>query len=47
MAQYEKKNNKHHYKTMEDLKQAINDINENMINPKFILSLCKFSYFFN
>ena len=34
------------YKTMEDLKQAINDINENMINPKFILSLCKFSYFF-
>ena len=34
------------YKTMEDLKQAINDINENMINPKFILSLCRFSYFF-
>lgn len=34
------------YKTMEDLKQEINDINQNMINPKFILSLCRFSYFF-
>ncbi len=33
-------------KTMEELKQAINDMNEKMINPKFILSLCRFSYFF-
>lgn len=35
------------YKTMEELKNAINDITENMITKEFIISLCGFSYFFD
>ena len=34
------------YKTMEELKDAINIITRNMINQEFILSLCRFNYFF-
>ena len=34
------------YKTMEDLKEAINTIAINMINQKFILNLCRFDCFF-
>ena len=34
------------YKTMEELKEAINTIIKKMITQEFILSLCRFSYFF-
>lgn len=35
------------YKTLEDLKNAINNISKVMITEEFILSLCRFDYFFN
>ena len=34
------------YKTMEDLKEAINTITKTMITQEFVLSLCGFNYFF-
>lgn len=35
------------YKTMDELKVAIDEIVKNMINEDFIKKLCGFSYFFN
>jgi transposase len=35
------------YKTMEQLKEALNEIVKKIINKEFILNLCKFSYFFD
>jgi transposase len=34
------------YKTMEELKEKINEIVKNLINEEFIKSLCGFRYFF-
>jgi transposase len=35
------------YKTMEQLKEALNEIAQTIINKEFILNLCKFDYFFD
>jgi hypothetical protein len=35
------------YKSMEELKIKIDEIVNELINPKLIKSLCGFSYFFN
>jgi transposase len=35
------------YKTMEELKQRLNEIVKNLITKEFIKSLCGFSYFFD
>ena len=35
------------YKTMEELKEKIDEIVKNLINEDFVMSLCGFSYFFD
>lgn len=35
------------YKTMEELKEKIDEIVKNLINEDFVISLCGFSYFFD